>query len=85
MFLAIFNDEFVLQENNAHDRLLPDMFMRVDQIEPKLLLRAMEYEDVSELFNKDPNSLKQGAAKADYEFAGICVQQKDSNTPKERK
>ena len=81
MFLAMFNDEFVLKENSPQDRFLPDMFMKVCQIEPTLLLRAIKYEDVSELYNKDPNSLKQEAEKANYDFEGIRVQQKDSNTP----
>jgi dipeptidyl aminopeptidase/acylaminoacyl peptidase len=74
MFLALFYSESVLQGDNGNDRLLPDMFMRIGQIEPKLLLKAMEYEDVFELFNKDPNSLKQKAQKTDYDFEGNRVQ-----------
>ncbi|MCJ7776751.1 MAG: hypothetical protein MUP16_00305 [Sedimentisphaerales bacterium] len=86
MFLAIFNDEFVLQGNNSYDRFLPDAFVKIDQMEPKLLLQKMKYEDDFELFNKDPNSLKQGAKKANYyDFEGIRVQQKNSNTPDARK
>ena len=74
LFLALFNDEFVLHGNNSNDRFLPDKFARVGQIEPKLLLQEMKYEDVFELFNKDPNSLKQEAEKTDYDFGGIRVQ-----------
>ena len=45
MFLAIFYDEDVLQENNAHNRLLPEMFIKVDQIKK---LEFGDYMDVSE-------------------------------------
>ena len=59
MFLGIFYDENVLQENNTYDRLLPDGFVRVDQIEPKPILQEIEYEEVFELFNIERDLLKQ--------------------------
>jgi hypothetical protein len=54
-FLGVFLDEFLV-EPGSH--LLPDMFMRVAQIEPKLLLQAIEYNELSEVLEKAAESIR---------------------------
>ena len=72
LFLAIFRDESVLQEMKSHGLyFFPDMLMKIDEIEPKLLLLEVDHDEISELLNKDPNSLKQETEKAGYIFEGI--------------
>lgn len=50
------------------------IYAKVDQIEPKLLLRGMDYYELAEMLEKHPESLKQEADKVDYTFEGIRVQ-----------
>ncbi|MHC4173048.1 MAG: TolB family protein [Planctomycetota bacterium] len=85
MFMGIFLDESVLQKKDSYgSHLLPDGFMKVDQIEPKLLLREMvDYDELAEMLKKPPESLKQ-EAEVDYALEAIRVQPKDSNAPAER-
>ncbi len=61
LFLDIFPDSETLGEPQAFYgfHLLPThTFMKVEQIEPKLQLRAMDYDKVSEILKEDPNLLK---------------------------
>lgn len=61
LFLDIFPDGVTLGEPQAFYgfHLLPThTFMKVDRIEPKLQLRAMDSDKVSEMLNEDPNLLK---------------------------
>ncbi|MHC4647088.1 MAG: hypothetical protein ACYTBJ_16455 [Planctomycetota bacterium] len=75
MFLALFLDPSVLQKQGpSTDKLLPDAFWKVDQIEPKLLLRAFEYNQLAEKLIKDPKSLRQPPEKPDYAVEGVPVQ-----------
>jgi Tol biopolymer transport system component len=60
--LGVFLDESLAQKkgsNNSH--LIPDFFLRIDQIDPKLLIKEkeMNYEEVAEMLKKDAESLKQ--------------------------
>jgi len=60
-FLDIFPDGVTLGEPQAFYgfHILPvHTFMKVEQIEPKLQLRAMDYDKVSEMLEEDPNLLK---------------------------
>lgn len=50
------------------------IYAKVDQIEPKLLLRGMDYDELAEMLEKHPESLKQEADKVDYTFEGTRVQ-----------
>ena len=85
MFMGIFLDESVLQKKDSYgSHLLPDGFMKIDKIEPKLLLRAMDYHEVAEMLKMDPELLKQEASKVGYAIEAIRVQPKDSNAPAER-
>jgi len=61
LFLDIFPDSETLGEPQAFYsfHLLPvHTFMKVEQIEPKLQLRMMDYDKVSEMLEEDPNLLK---------------------------
>ena len=64
-FLGIFLDESLLREkDNDGSHLLPDTFMKVEQIEPKLLLREMDYNKLLEILSKDADSLGQAVMEA---------------------
>jgi hypothetical protein len=54
-FLGVFLDESLV-EPGSH--LLPDMFMRVVQTEPKLTLQAIEYNELAELLQKAAESIR---------------------------
>jgi len=59
MFLGIFFDESILEKKDpSGSHLLPDMFMRIHQIEPKLLLQPMEYNEAAEMLKEDAGPLK---------------------------
>jgi len=61
LFLDIFPDEPRLEQDNDFYKfhILPThTFMKVDRIEPKLQLRAMDYDKVSKMLKEDPNLLK---------------------------
>jgi len=59
MFLGLFLDESIVNEKDSWgSHLLPDMFMRVNQIEPKLLLAPIEYDELVEMLAENPESLK---------------------------
>ncbi len=59
MFLGIFLDESILEKKDSSgSHLLPDSFFRVHQIEPKLLLQPMEYNEVAEMMKEDAEPLK---------------------------
>jgi len=80
MFLGLFLDESLLQQKDSHgSHLLPDAFMKVEQIEPKLLLRAMDYEEVAEMLKKDPNWLEETVTKGDGVLELTRVLPKDSD------
>ncbi|KPL25677.1 MAG: hypothetical protein AMJ75_00175 [Phycisphaerae bacterium SM1_79] len=47
-FLALFLDESILEKKDTSgSHLLPDMFTRVVQMEPKLILQAIEYDELA--------------------------------------
>jgi WD40 repeat protein len=75
MFLGMFFDESLLKKDLYGSQFLPNFFVKVDQIEPKLLLRRMYHEEVAEMLKKDPNSLKQETAQAEnvLEFERISA------------
>ena len=50
------------------------IYAKVDQIEPKLLLRGMKYDEVAEMLSKPPELLKQETTEVDYTFEGTRVQ-----------
>jgi len=54
-FLGVFLDESLV-EPGSH--LLPDMFMRVVQTEPKLTLQAIEYNELAEVLEKAAESIR---------------------------
>jgi len=58
----------------SFDDLDEIIYATVDQIEPKLLLRGMDYGEAAEMLEKHPESLKQEADKVDYTFEGIRMQ-----------
>jgi Tol biopolymer transport system component len=64
MFLCVRSDE--------DDEIV---YVKVDQIEPKLLLRKeMDYDEMAEMLSKPPESLKQDTTAVDYAFEGTRVQ-----------
>jgi len=51
------------------------IYVKVDRIEPKLLLREeMDYDEVAEMLSKTPELLKQEATAVDYAFEGTRIQ-----------
>jgi hypothetical protein len=59
MFLGVFLDESLLENRDASgSHLLPDVFMRVAQIEPKLLLQTIEYSKLAEVLEKAAESIR---------------------------
>ncbi|MFZ2146366.1 MAG: hypothetical protein WAV28_04025 [Sedimentisphaerales bacterium] len=67
MFLGIFLDESVLEEKDSYgSHLLPDRFIRIYQIEPKLLLQPMEYDEVAEMLkaSRDEPAVRQEGAES---------------------
>ena len=47
MFMVIFRDKSLLQQEDSHGfRIVPEVLLRVGQIEPELLLQEMDYEEV---------------------------------------
>lgn len=76
MFLAIFHDKSLLQQKDSQGSYtVADIFLKVDQIEPKLLLQELDYEEVFEILKDDSRSLEQETEKADYVFKGVRTQQ----------
>lgn len=74
-FLAVFFDKSELDPNDySAFHLIPDRFLQIDQIKPKLLLRELDYEEVSEMLKQDAESLKQEAVNADYIFEGVRIE-----------
>lgn len=71
MFLGMFRDKSLLQQKDSQGfHVVPDVFWKVEQIEPNLLLQELGYEEVSEMLKRGP-SLKQGAAETNYVFDGV--------------
>ncbi|HIJ52479.1 MAG TPA: hypothetical protein HPP66_04915 [Planctomycetes bacterium] len=50
------------------------VYAKVDQIEPKLLLRGMKYDEVAEMLSKPPELLKQETTEVDDTFEGTRIQ-----------
>jgi hypothetical protein len=75
MFLAVFFDKSSFDDEGSYGaHLIPDYLEMVEQVEPKLLLRHIDYEEVAEMLKGDTESLKQETTDADYTFEGIRVQ-----------
>ncbi|MEN6577040.1 MAG: hypothetical protein ABFD90_11910 [Phycisphaerales bacterium] len=52
--LAVFFDESAIEKKGPGDRdLIPDLFVQIGGMEPELLMRAMEYEDVAAMLGSD--------------------------------
>jgi hypothetical protein len=74
-FLGIFFNKSWFEDKDSNGlHLIPDLFMKVDQIEPKLLLREIRYEEIVELLKDGPEPPEQESQKADYAFEGFRVQ-----------
>jgi len=75
MFMGVFFDEsLLLEKDSSGSHLLPDIFIKIDQIEPKLLLQTMEYDEVARMQEKENGLPAQGPLEADYTFEGVRVQ-----------
>jgi len=75
MFMGVFFDEsLLLEKDSSGSHLLPDIFIKVDQIEPKLLLQTMEYDEVARMQEKENGLPAQGPSEANYTFEGVRVQ-----------
>jgi len=62
---------FLCVRTNEDDEII---YVKVDRIEPKLLLRKeMDYDEVAEMLSKPPELLKQETTAVDYEFEGTRV------------
>ena len=75
IFLGLFSDESALQKKESSDsHLVPDTFLMVEQIEPKLQVRVINYHQLAEILKKDPRSLKEEAAKAGDTIEAVRVE-----------
>jgi len=74
-FLAIFLDEIPSEEKDAHRlHLIPDFFALVEQIDPKLCLRHIPYDEITEWHKTDFISLKTDTADSNSIFEGRRIQ-----------
>ncbi len=74
-FLALFHDRSSVEEKDSYGLyLIPDCFALVKQIEPELRLQEMDYEEVLEMLQNGPASLRQEAAEDDYVFERIWAE-----------
>ncbi len=74
MMLAVYFSEPSDNEIECGLHLIPDFFVVVDQIEPKLLLREVEYKELSELLKQNTVNLKQQDTEIDYIFEGTRIE-----------
>jgi hypothetical protein len=74
MLLAVYFSEPSNNEKACGLHLIPDKFAVIDQIEPKLLVREVDYEEVREMLKGGPASLEQDAAKPHYSFEGVRIE-----------
>lgn len=74
MMLAVYYSEPSDNEIEHGLHLIPDIFVVVDQIEPKLLLRIVEYEELSELLKQNTVNLQQQDTEVDYIFEGTRIE-----------
>ena len=52
-FLGLFLNESLLEKKDASgSHLLPDMYMRIVQIEPKLVMQAVEHDKLAEILKE---------------------------------
>lgn len=72
--MAIFTDEAELDPNDPHAyafHLIPDALFKIEQVEPDLILRHVDHEEVLEILGNDPSSQEQKAVDPCYFFEGI--------------
>lgn len=84
MFLGVFLDESILEKKDfSGSHLLPDWFFRVHQIEPKLLLQPMGYDEVAEMLKEDAGPLKREDTETEniVEFERTNSSPENSNVP----
>ena len=75
IFLGMFLDKSLLQQKDSQGfHVVPDVFLKVDQIEPQLLLREMDYKEISEILKDGQAPLKQETTKPHYFFAGVRIE-----------
>jgi hypothetical protein len=61
-----------LQKKESSDsHLVPDIFLMVEQMEPKLQVRVINYHQLAEILKKNPKSLKKEAAKVGHTIEAI--------------
>jgi hypothetical protein len=78
MLLGIFFDESILEKKDSSDsHLLPDIFMRIHQIEPKLLMQPMEYNEAAEMLKEDAEPFK----REDTETEDIVEFERTNSSP----
>jgi hypothetical protein len=78
MFLGVFLYESILEKKDSSgSHLLPDFFFRVHQIEPKLLLQPMGYDEVAEMLKEDAGPLK----REDTETEDIVEFERTNSSP----
>jgi len=87
MFLGIFFDESILEKKDSSgSHLLPDIFMRIHQIEPKLLMQPMEFNEAAEMLKEDAEPLKREDTETEdiVEFERTNSSPENSNVPDNR-
>ena len=74
-FLGIFFDESALQKKDSSDsHLVPDIFVIVEQIEPKLKVWMVNYHQLADILKKAPSSLKEEVAKVGEKTEAVRVE-----------
>ena len=74
MFLGMFLDKSLLQEKDSQGlHVAPDVFLKVDQIEPKLLLKKMEHDEVIDMLRDGLEPLESCSDEPQYVFEGTRI------------
>lgn len=75
MFLCMFLDKSLLEQKDSQGwHVVPDVFLKVEQIEPKLLLRELDYEEVSEMLKNSSALAGEHFVGTDDVFEGVRVE-----------
>ena len=75
IFLGMFRDKSLLQQKDSQGlHVVPGAFLKVDQMEPELLLQELDYEEISEMLKNGPALLKGQPVDTGYVFEGVRVE-----------
>ena len=65
--LGVFFDSNLLEDKNAKPALVPDYFLKIEQIEPNLQFNFIEYDKLKELIEGNTTARKDKEKKPDFD------------------